>query len=105
MSIQKQIEKRVAAEMAAQAVPMSRQDQVVTYQSNAEAPGVYVSSDQQLQDMYAAQVAAGKFAPNNYSSTQGIDMNVIPEAMVNPNYKIAEPTRTTADAQGNIIIF
>jgi len=105
MSIREQAIRRMMAEESARAVPMSKSDQVVTYQSNAEAPGVYISSDQMLQDMYAAQVAAGMRNQDNFNATQGIDMNTIPEAMVNPNYKIAEPTRTTADAQGNLIIF
>ena len=105
MSIQKQIEKRVAAEMAAQSVPMSRGDQVVITQVEADAPGVYVSSDQMLQDVYASQVAAGQFTPDYFTATQGIDMNRPPSAMPNPNYKVAEPRQITADSAGNIVIY
>ena len=63
MSIQKEIEKRVMAEMAAQAVPMSRNDQVIIRKSEPDAPGVYVASEQQRVDEFGRRIAAmnGKF--------------------------------------------
>ena len=105
MSIREQAIKRMMAEESARAVPMSRGDQVVITQVEADAPGVYVSSDQMLQDVYASQVAAGQFTPDYFTATQGIDMNRPASAMPNPNYKVAEPRQITADSAGNIVIY
>lgn len=86
MSIQKQIEKRVAAELAAQAVPMSSGDSVRIYQAQPEAIGVYIDAQQQNQDAFAAGLAQQQMSQGNVGYQP-----VVP--IVSPNTTVVEPTR------------
>ena len=87
MSIQKQIEKRVAAELAAQAVPMSNGDSVRIYQAQPEAIGVYIDAQQQNQEAFAAGLAQQQMSQGNVGYQP-----VVP--IVSPNTTVVEPTRT-----------
>ena len=111
MSIREQAIRRMMAEEAARAVPMSKSDQVVITQSQADVPGVYVSSDQKQQDAYAAMIAntgdgyGMQSYPPYFASQQAADMNGVVKPVFNPNYQVVDPTTMTADSKGNIIIY
>ena len=105
MSIEREIEKRVAAEMAAQAVPMSRSDQVIVHQATTDAPGVYVSSEQQQQDLYNRQLIQQHAMAAQMPQQLPRYREQVDTAMGNPNYRVAEERRVTADENGNIIIY
>lgn len=111
MSIREQAIRRMMAEESARAVPMSTSDAVVIRQSEADAPGVYVSSDQQQQDVYAAMIAntgegyGMQSYPQFFASQQAADMNGVVKPVYNPNYQVVDPTTMTADAKGNIVIY
>lgn len=111
MSIREQAIKRMMAEEAARAVPMSTSDQVVIRQSEADAPGVFISADQKQQDAYAAMLAntgegyGMQSYPKFFASQQAADMNGVVRPVYNPNYSVVDPTTMTADAKGNIVIY
>ena len=105
MSIQKEIEKRVAAEMAAQAVPMSRTDQVIIHQSEPDASGIYISSDQRQQDLYNQRLLQQQAMNAQMAQRMSLDSSIGDGSLTNPNYRLVEPTTTTADANGKIIIY
>ena len=105
MSIQSEIEKRVAAEMAAQAVPMSRSDQVIITQAEPDAPGVYISSEQQQQDLYNRQLLQQQAMGAQMSQQLPRSVEQVDTTMGNPNFRHIEEPRMTADEAGNIIIY
>ena len=98
MSLREQAIKRHQNELAAHAVPMSHGDGLTIYQSQAEAPGVYIDSMQNQQDVYSAMLA-------NQRVNQGLDMNSYVSPINSPNTMIiAKPTHTMASPDGNYII-
>ena len=98
MSLKDQALKRYQNEMAACAVPMSQGDRLTIYQSQAEAPGVYIDSMQNQQDVYAAMLA-------NQRKNKGLDMNSYVAPINSPNTMIiAKPTHTMASPDGNYIV-
>ena len=91
---------------------MSSNDGVYIEQSEPDAPGVYISAEQQLQDAYAASPQAQR---QMSSGMQGVpayfggtaDLNIpVQVQTTNPNFRVeTEGQRTTVDSNGNIIIY
>lgn len=104
MSIKEQAIKRMMAEEAARAVPMSSSDQVVIHQSDADVPGVYISSEQQQQDLYNRQLQQQAVAAQQMQQLPQ-QTSAVDAAMGNPNYRVVQPTTMTANEAGNIIIY
>ena len=101
MSLREQAIKRHQNELAAHAVPMSHGDGLTIHQSQAEAPGVYIDSMQNQQDVYAAMIAGHR----ENDTIQGLDMNSRVSPINSPNtIIIAKPTQTMASPDGNYII-
>ena len=104
MSIRETALKRMMAEEAARAVPMSTSDAVVIHQVQPDAPGVYISSEQQQLDSYNQSLQQQALAAQQlqYLPQQPASVDL---AMGNPNYRLVEPTNITADSYGNIKIY
>ena len=114
MSLEEKAIKRARNELAAQAVPMSNSNGVNIYQSEPDAPGVYIDSYQQATDAYnqglLQQQTANAYLTMNALSTRPIPtatgLSEFPSAMAgNPNVTIVEPSRQTVDNKGNIVIY
>ena len=92
--------------------PMSRTDGVTITQSEADAPGTYISAEQQLQDNYAGGIAAQQAQQTSGMQADPLHFLKVPDHNVgvamsssNPNYRVAEPTRTTVNDQGHIVVY
>ena len=93
-----------------QAMKPSQSDGVVITQSDPNVPGVYIDAGQVAQDLYANAVAQGQdVAPRNSgvpgAPPRATDMSIGVMAAGNPNYTVSEPTRTTVNDQGHIVIY
>jgi len=112
MNYEERLEQRLRDELAAQAVPMSQQDQVVITQSEPDAVGTYVVADQMRQDAYA-QMLIQQQAQQSLHRPQAHHLDDIPHdvraalgsGVYNPNARTVEPTRTTLDSKGNVVIY
>ena len=105
MSIDSEALRRYLMEQEQASQPMSQQDQVVIRQSKPDAPGVYVSTEQQQQDAYnrellQRQALAAQRMQNLPRYTEQVDTS-----MGNPNFRVAEERQMTVDDNGNIIIY
>ena len=93
--------------------PMSKTDGVTITQSEADAPGTYISAEQQLQDNYAGGLAAQQAQQTSGMQADPLyflktpDFNVVAQvASTNPNYKVVtEGQRQTVDSNGNVVIY
>ena len=93
-----------------QAMKPSQEDGIRISQSEPDAVGVYIDADQISQDMYANALMHGaNVAPKVTSPFGGppraTDLSVGVMAAGNPNYTVSEPTRTTVNSQGQIVIY
>lgn len=94
-------------------VEMSQQDGVTIAQSQPDAPGTYISAEQQLQDNYAGGLAAQQAQQTSGMQADPLyflktpDFNVAAQvASTNPNYKVVtEGQRQTMDSNGNVVIY
>lgn len=109
--IQQFLEKvQASAEAGPQASKPSQSDRVEIRQSEGNVPGVYISSDQVAQDLYAEAVARGQqvIGPRQTSMIGGpprAHAQFVDQTLGNPNYQVAEPTQTTVNSQGQIVIY
>lgn len=100
-----------AAMQEVQALRPSQRDGVTVVQSEPDAPGVYIDASQVAQDMYANALARGAdITPPTSGSVMGAppratDLSIGVMAAGNPNYTVAEPTRTTVNSQGQIVTY
>lgn len=99
-----------AAMQEAQALRPSQRDGVTFVQSEPDAPGVYIDASQVAQDMYANALARGAdITPPNTGLMGGppraTDLSIGAMAAGNPNYVVAEPTRTTVNEHGHIVTY
>ena len=92
---------------------MSKTDGVTITQSEADAPGTYISAEQKLQDAYGVGVAAQQAQQTSGRQADPLyflktpDFNVAAQvASTNPNYSVVtEGQRQTVDANGNVVIY
>ena len=93
--------------------PMSTSDGSYRAESQPDAPGVYVSAEQQLQDNYSGGIAAQQAQqttgmqsdPLYFLKTPDHNIGVVMSS-ANPNYKVVtEGQRQTVDANGNVVIY
>lgn len=100
-----------AAMQEAQSMRPSQRDGVTVVQSEPDAPGVYIDASQVAQDQYANALARGAdITPPVSGSMVGgppraTDLSINAMAAGNPNYTVAEPTRTTVNSQGQIVTY
>lgn len=81
--------------------PFSQSDAIIIHQSEADAPGVYISSEQNQVDAYGQMIQN----QNLYQHNSPLDMNVAPTPLHNPNAKVVEGyTKTLVNPQGNYIV-
>lgn len=100
-------------EVEAANAAISNSDGVVIVKNEGNVPGSYITADQQLQDVYAQQVAMNNVPglygrqsdPGYYGPTPLADMNTVPQGITSPNTTVVEPRNITADANGNIIVY
>jgi len=89
---------------------ISQTDGVVIYQSEGNAPGVYIDAQQQQTDAYnraliQEQAMNAYLAQDQRYIPRSVEAMQAPSAMAgNPNVTIVEPTRQTIDSNGKIII-
>ena len=96
-----QLKQRVA-QQEAQSAP-SQQDRVDIQLNDGNAPGVYITSEQVAQDLFANALRHQEALAAGQSPLPNYQMYPDP-SMGNPNYTVvATGQRTTADADGNII--
>ena len=92
--------------------PMSTSDGSYRAESQPDAPGTYISAEQQLQDNYAGGIAAQQAQQTTGMQADPLHFLKVPDHNVgvvmsssNPNYRVAEPTRTTVNDQGHIVVY
>ena len=90
---------------------ISQSDGLTIYQSDPEAPGVYIDQYQEAQDAYN-QALLREQSMNAYvqqparSLPYASGLSQFPSAMAgNPNVTIVEPTSQTIDSKGNVVIY
>jgi hypothetical protein len=91
---------------------MSSNDGVYIEQSEPDAPGVFISADQKLQDAYASspqaqrQMSSGmQGVPQYFAGTADLNIPVQVQT-TNPNYRVeTEGQRRTVDQNGNVVIY
>ena len=92
--------------------PMSQTDGVTMQQFEPNVPGAYQSAEQKLQDAYSQNVAAQQVQQTSGMQADPLHFLKVPDHNVgvamsssNPNYRVAEPTRTTVNDQGHIVVY
>lgn len=93
-----------------QALKPSQSDRVEITQSDPNVPGVYIDAGQVAQDLFANAVAQGQdVAPRSSgvpaAPPRATDLSIGVMSAGNPNYKVSEPTRTTVNSEGHIVIY
>ncbi len=91
---------------------MSQTDGVTMQQFDPNVSGAYQSAEQKLQDAYSENVAAQQVQETSGMQSDPLyflktpDHNVgVAMSSANPNYRVAEPTRTTVNDQGHIVVY
>ena len=92
--------------------PMSQTDGVTMQQFDPNVSGAYVSAEQKLQDAYSQNVTAQQVQETSGMQADPLHFLKVPDHNVgvqmsssNPNYRVAEPTRTTVNGQGHIVVY
>ena len=101
----KQLEE-VVKQSQAQALgnSMSFSDGMYIQKSEAEAPSVYISQDQKMQDAYSQALAMQSQREESPTTRQQFIPEIADITMGNPNYRTVEgPQRVTVGSNGQLI--
>jgi len=83
---------------------MSLSDGVYIQKSEADAPGVYISQDQLMQDAYSQHLAMQDQRNESPTARQQFIPEIADVTMGNPNYRtVAGPQRVTLGSNGQLI--
>lgn len=83
---------------------MSRSDGMYIQQAEPDAPGVYISQDQLMQDAYSKQLAMKSQRDESPTARQQFIPEIADLTMGNPNYQVVEsPQRVRVGPRGEII--
>ena len=83
---------------------MSLSDGVYIQKSEADAPGVYISQDQLMQDAYSQHLAMQDQRNESPTARQQFIPEIADLTMGNPNYQVVEsPQRVRVGPRGEII--